>query len=115
MHSETEDGKWRARIMRELEATRDAVDRGRLNDVIYRLRRAEALCMREDLAEPPPPPTRGVLLSIEEVMKMTGYSKSRLRHIGHKLAGYWKSPTGKVGWYSGPLEAALAVNGVTPE
>jgi hypothetical protein len=111
----TADGKWRAKIMRELEATRDAVDRGRRNDVIYRLRRAEALCMQEDLFEPPPPPPRGVLLPIEEVMKITGYSKSRLRHMGHKLAGYWKSPTGKVGWYSGPLEAALAVHGTPSE
>ena len=114
MHSDTPDGRWRAKIKRELEATRDAVDRGRLNDVIYRLRRAEALCMQEDLSEPPPPP-RGVLLSINEVMQITGYSKSRLRHMGHLLAGYWKSPSGKVGWYSGPLEAALALNRMTPE
>ena len=67
--------------------------------------------MQEDLSEPPPPP-RGVLLTIEQVSKATGYSKSRLRHMGQRIAGYWKSPTGKVGWWSGPFEAA---NGAPPK
>jgi hypothetical protein len=114
MHGETQDKRRLAKIAREVEALRDAQDRRRVTDVIYHCRVIEALCMQDVLYEPPAPP-QGVLLTIDEVSKKTGYSKSRLRHIGHKLAGYWKSPTGKVGWYSGPLEAALAVNGVTPE
>jgi hypothetical protein len=52
-----------------------------------------------------------VLLDIAAVSQKTGYSKSRLRHMGKTLAGYWKSPTGKVGWWSGPLEASLAMDG----
>jgi hypothetical protein len=114
MHGDKGDRGRRAKIARELDAARDAHEHGQRNNVIYHLRLAEALCVQDELIEPPPPP-RGVLLSIEDVMKMTGYSKSRLRHMGDKLAGYWKSPTGKVGWYSGPLEAALAVNGVPSE
>jgi len=114
MHGNKGDRGRGAKISRELDAARAAYEQGQRNDLIYHLRVAEALCLQDEVAEPPPPP-RGVLLPIDEVAKKTGYSKSRLRHMGHLLAGYWKSPTGKVGWYSGPLEAALALNGMTPE
>lgn len=114
MHGETQNTQRDAKIQHELEAALEAHARGRRNDVIYHLRLAEARCVQHELFEPPAPP-RGVLLTIDDVSKKTGYSKSRLRHMGHRLAGYWKSPTGKVGWYSGPLEAALAVNGVRSE
>lgn len=114
MHDHTQDARRGAQIRHELEAALDAHARGRPSDVIYHLRLAEARCVQEELFEPAAP-RRGVLLTIDEVGKKTGYSKSRLRHMGHRLPGYWKSPTGKVGWYSGPLEATLGLNGVTPE
>jgi hypothetical protein len=110
MHGDKGERARRAKITRELDAARLAHDRGRRSDLIYHLRVAEALCVQDELDEPPPSP-RGVLLTINDVMKITGYSKTRLRHMGHLLAGYWKSPTGKVGWYSGPLEASLAGGG----
>jgi hypothetical protein len=109
MHNDRESQR-RTALFRELEATRVAYERGRRVEAIGHLRLAEALCVHDELVEPPPPPT-GVLLDIDAVSQKTGYSKSRLRHMGKTLAGYWKSPTGKVGWWSGPLEASLALNG----
>ena len=102
-------------MARAVQALHDAAVGGRDNDVIYQCKVLEWLCMPDDLMTPPPPPPSGTLLDITRVSELTGYSKSRLRHMGHKLAGYWKSPTGKVGWWSGPLEAELALNGVLPK
>jgi hypothetical protein len=96
-----------AKLAREAEVLRDAALSGRCNDVIYHCKVLEWLCMPDDLMAPPPSPELGKLLDITTVAELTKYSKSRIRHIGHTLPGYFKFPTGKVGWWSGPLEAAM--------
>jgi hypothetical protein len=98
-------------ILRELDAARDAIDQRKMLEVIARLRLAERLCEDEELgAELPPPPapvTSPVLLDIKAVSKLTTYSVGRLRHMGNTLPGYYKSPTGKVGWWQHLLIAGL--------
>jgi hypothetical protein len=99
-----QDGPRRKRaILRELDAARQAIDQRKMLEVIGRLRRAERLCLDEELGEDPAPPpapvAAPVLLNIEAVAKITKYSVSRLRSMGKTLPGYYKSPTGKVGWW----------------
>jgi hypothetical protein len=111
MTSGGNDDERNRKIDRALKAAIRANDQGQRGDVIYQLKVAEWLCLPDELVapHPPPAPELGNLLDITRVMELTGYSKSRLRHMGHRLAGYWKSPTGKVGWWSGPLLAALGI------
>jgi hypothetical protein len=111
MTSDGNDGERNRKIDRALKAAIRANDEGHRSDVIYQLKVAEWLCLPDELIapHPPTPPARGTLLDITRVAELTGYSKSRLRHMGHQLKGYWKSPTGKVGWWSGPLLAALGI------
>jgi hypothetical protein len=111
---DNEDARIR-KVAHALKAAIRANETGHRGDVIYQLKVAEWLCLPDELMAPPPPPqSLGTLLDITRVSALTGYSRSRLRHMGHKLAGYWKSPTGKVGWWSGPLEAALGLPHAPP-
>jgi hypothetical protein len=110
MTSDDNEDEQKRKVHRALKAAGRAYDEGHLSDYYYQLKLAEWTCIPNDLRPPTPPPQeRGTLYDITTVSELTGYSKSRLRHMGHKLPGYWKSPTGKVGWYSVPLKAALGL------
>jgi hypothetical protein len=111
MTSDGKDAERKRKLHGAVKALGRAIDDGHPEQIIYQLKVAEWLLMSDDVRAPPPPPppALGTLLDITRVMALTGYSKSRLRHMGHRLAGYWKSPTGKVGWWSGPLLAALGI------
>src|SRR5215475_6602668 len=56
MHGNKGDRGRGAKISRELDAARAAYEQGQRNDLIYHLRVAEALCLQDEVAEPPPPP-----------------------------------------------------------
>jgi hypothetical protein len=100
-------------VLLELEAARTAVERGALVEAIGHLEVGKARCLQ--LAEPPPPPPppheRDEALDIRAASLVTGYSVSRLRHIGHTLPGYKKWENGKVTWSRRFLEAAIQRNG----
>jgi hypothetical protein len=67
----------------------------------------EARLWREALtvnpAPDPAPVEPGDPLEIGDVAKLTGYSESRLRHMGDTLPGYKKWPSGKVTWFKNLL------------
>ncbi|MCW5891652.1 MAG: hypothetical protein KIT14_14035 [bacterium] len=59
----------------------------------------------------PAKPAPDVLLDMEAVAALTGYSPSWLRKRGHQLAGFHqpRGRGGKVGWWRAPLRAALGL------
>jgi hypothetical protein len=87
-------------VLRELEAARAAFERGALVEAIGHLDLGKQLCGR--LAVPALTPSDATApdeaLDITAASTITGYSVSRLRHIGHTLPGYRKWPDGKVTW-----------------
>ena len=95
-------------VVSQLDAARAAVDRGALFEAIGHCEAAKAQCLQ--IADTPTPPASTApdeALDIRAVSTLTGYSVSRLRAIGHKLAGYKKWPDGKVTWSRRLLEADM--------
>lgn len=102
-------------VVSQLDAARAAVDRGALFEAIGHCEAAKAQCLQ--IADTPTSPA-GVApdeaLDVRAVATLTGYSVSRLRAIGHKLAGYKKWPDGKVTWSRRLLEADIHGTGRRP-
>jgi hypothetical protein len=94
-------------VLRELDAARAAIERGAVVEAIGRLELGKQLCGR--LAAPDTaaaePTEADEALDIKAVSALTGYSVSRLRHMGKTLPGYKKWPDGKVTWWRRRLVA----------
>lgn len=98
-------------VVSQLDAARAAVDRGALFEAIGHCEAAKAQCLQ--IADTPAPPAKVApdeALDIRAASALTGYSVSRLRHMGHTLAGF-KKWHGKVTWSRRLLEAELQNTG----
>jgi len=100
-------------VLGALAAAAAAVERGAYAEAIGHLSVGKQQCV--ELATPAapvvPPPVAAVEpdepLEIQAVSTLTGYSVSRLRHMGHKLPGYKKWEDGKVTWWKRQLVAGI--------
>jgi len=98
----------------ELDAARAAIERGAIHEAIGHLEVSKDRCTQLVLAPTvaaAPAVEDDEPLTIAQVVRHTGYSLGRLRHMGHTLPGYKKWPNGKVTWWKRQLLAGIQGNG----
>jgi hypothetical protein len=97
-------------VLLELDAARTAVERGAFVEALGHLEVGKTQCLQIATARPASEPREpDEAIDIQGASALTGYSVTRLRHIGHTLPGY-KKWRGKVTWSRRLLEASLQGN-----